>query len=289
MAEEKREQRIRIGPFEVDLSDTIFIATLPALAYMLTFAYRSGYLGFFRIPTQFVSFRLGEVFTVIAALAVVGLLFLFAVDLVYTILPQRARMGALGGRLRYFLFLCFWLILTLLAFPELPMGLKAASLAAMLVLALAMFVLPLITVRGEGSYLEKLEAAEQAARRADQQVETLVDKLLQWIDPRLFFGIALALVLICAAWMLGRFSASSQREFHVANTSPEAVLLSITDDYVICCPFDRGTNEIEPGFLILKNGEDPNIIFQLEEIGPLHMKDIPVSATPSPTPLTTPP
>jgi hypothetical protein len=76
MAEEKSEERIRIGPLEVSLSDTIVIATMPVLAYLLTFAYRAGYLGFFHIPSQFVSFRWAEIFTVGGALMGFGWIFL---------------------------------------------------------------------------------------------------------------------------------------------------------------------------------------------------------------------
>ena len=90
-------------------------------------------------------------------------------------------------------------------------------------------------------------------RQADGEVETLIDKLVRSVDRRLVKGLFLVVALVYVAWGVGRYRAIYQESFYVTNTSPEAVVLQVTADYVICAPFDRSSKEIEPAFQILKN------------------------------------
>ena len=115
-------------------------------------------------------------------------------------------------------------------------------------------------------------------------METLINKLVRSVDRRLVKGLFLVVALVYVAWGVGRYRAIYQESFYVTNTSPEAVVLQVTADYVICAPFDRSSKEIEPAFQILKNEEDPSIIFRLEQVGPLHPKSVPAGASPTVTP-----
>lgn len=157
-----------------------------------------------------------------------------------------------------------------LLFPDLRSTyLKVGFVIGLAALAALQFILPLCTHRDAGSYLDKLEAADASSRQADREVETLVDRLLTSIDRKLVLGLLLMFALVYLAWGVGRYRAISQESFYVVNTSPEAVVLQTTTDYVICAPFDRVSQEIEPAFQILKNGEDQSLVFRLESVGPL--------------------
>jgi hypothetical protein len=274
MAEEAEELKAkRFSLRDIGLSETLIIAAVPALAYLLTFALKSGYLSFFHIPSDYITFSVAEILIASAVLvSFVGIAFSFG-NLLYSVwalLPERIRAGALGDRLKQLLFVIFVYGAIYLLFPDLRSTyLKVGFVIGLAALAALQFILPLCTHRDAGSYLDKLEAADASSRQADREVETLVDRLLTSIDRKLVLGLLLMFALVYLAWGVGRYRAISQESFYVVNTSPEAVVLQTTTDYVICAPFDRVSQEIEPAFQILKNGEDQSLVFRLESVGPL--------------------
>lgn len=58
----------------------------------------------------------------------------------------------------------------------------------------------------------------------------------------------------------------------VPASAPGSVVLCTYGDYVILAPFDKQTKEVARAISILKKGDDPRLLLQLERIGPLHLK-----------------
>lgn len=77
------------------------------------------------------------------------------------------------------------------------------------------------------------------------------------------------------------------KEFRVLNTTPERVVLWMTDEIIICSPFDRNDHTVEPSFVVIKIGEDPTLEYTSERIGPLEVKPLPNSTVSLPTPTPT--
>jgi hypothetical protein len=289
MAEEAEELKAkRFSLRDIGLSETLIIAAVPALAYLLTFALKSGYLSFFHIPSDYVTFSVAEILIASAALvAFVGTAFMLS-NFVYTIwavLPKPIRARPVRTRLRNLLIDALAFGVVYLLFPDLRSIYLVAVFAVLLAaLAAVQFLLPLWRYREAGSYLGKLEEADASMQRADAEVETLVDRLLRSVDLKLVQVLFLVFALVYLAWGVGRYRAIYQESYYVVDTTPETVVLQTTANYVICAPFDRASQEIEPAFQILKNGEDPSLVFRLEKVGPLAPKSVGGGASSTVTP-----
>jgi hypothetical protein len=291
MAEEKQGQEVKVGFLRrITLTETFALATLPAAAYLIIFVYNWGYFDVFKIPLRFIQFNIREVFVVCGALLAFAVflfsLFDFLSGLFLSEIVPVSIAARVAGLTPMVMLFAAYLLLFADRWIEWIM-----FLAGVLILACILFVLPVMKQRGKGSYLEKLEAADREAADRELQrskaggVTTFTTRFVGKNAFLVGWYVYIALQILYSA---GRSSAVHQREFHVASVPPESVALVISEDYIVCAPFDRNTKEIEPGFMILDRQEISSVRFRLEQIGPLHLKKIPSAATITPTSTVTP-
>lgn len=76
-------------------------------------------------------------------------------------------------------------------------------------------------------------------------------------------------VLTACIYSYGTLKASKEISFQVAHINPECVILYMTSERAICYSFDRTTKIINNSFKIIPLGNDPNLEFTTEKIGPL--------------------
>lgn len=247
------------------VSDALIIAAFPIVAYVITYAYESGYAGIFGIPSQFIALNLITFLVVTGALTGVILsLFMYA-NFILLILPK-SDSPLFRGIIKLFpmiLLSVAYLILygKLWHYWIIPIGVIA-------LIFLIEFGFPLITQKGRPSYREKYDEQEK--------LESNVKGIFEYVIPLVGRGPAIAIVYLSIFLILsseaGRSRALKQDEFLIIKASPELVVLRIYGEKLICAPFDRTTKEITRTFTILKTGDDPNLKLSLEKVGPLHIK-----------------
>jgi hypothetical protein len=266
-------------PQRVTLTDTLVVASVPVLAYVLHFTYTAGYVTAFGLPTALIEFNLNDLFVAIAALAMLGFTVYFFGDAAFSLvrdLKEPIREACLRVFGAYVFFIALFMLLTPTWGKWLP------ALAVLVLLSLLEFGMPLITQCGKGSYLEKLRAWQQKRlqREADTSYVSPVTRLVRFLGP----GVILIPIAAYLVFQAGRASAVNATEFRVASTSPESVVLYMTDSKLVVAPFDRTTQTIESCFTIIPISDNPglaDIQFRLEKVGPLSV--VTITSTPSPT------
>jgi len=271
------------------LSDTIILAAVPAVAYMVTYFYRLGYLGYFQIPIELVAFSPSDVIVTMGVLAMLAVIVFVLGILLFTVL--RVFWPKVPGALRWRLAVPLLFLLMNAVFVILSPTWLAFWLVWLIFILAIMVVefLPPLWAPTDGSYLDKLEFQDQRARLTDREHITPVDVAFRLMGPKATLGLAVPLALALTAFLVGQAQAVVQRSFYVTNTSPEAAVVLVAQDYVVCVPFERSSRETLPAFLVLRTGESPGLVMTLEKIGPLHPRPPSKSTTSapvlSPTPL----
>lgn len=252
-------------------SDTLLIAAIPIMAYLLIFAYDSGYFGVYNLPYQFMNFNLVNILIISSTIVLLFFLLFFWDNMVSDLLgifPKviRDRLG------RIVLYIIFYLIFRFLYAKKYNNWLDwVIFFGAIAFYILLEFGIPLLAVKDKVSFMQKLEIND----RKQREIRDGEQKGQKWENP--FWRIAnkvpeiiLIGFIFFIAYNVGRFDALSQVQYQVVNTDPERVVLWSTNDYAICAPFDRQTNEVEQSYIILKFGENPYIEYKLEHLG--HLK-----------------
>ncbi len=251
------------------LSDALLLASIPVFAYSIVFFFNWGYLAAFDLPTQFISFGIGDIFLGFVALTGLGWTLFGAINLIFSFLPRypsppiARRLRILTPFLLIFLADFFWYNGQSQQWIFL--------LCVNVIVALIVFASPLLDRKEKGSYLQKLESIDSKTVN-DPFEGSLISRFASIVGSRYFQLVAYLLLGAYLVYNAGRSVAVNQSSWRVASTNPECVVLFITSDKFICAPFDRKLKEIEPSFYVLAPTTNPNILFRFENLGPLKVK-----------------
>jgi hypothetical protein len=259
---------------QITLSETLIIAAVPFAAYVVLFVYRAGYFDVYKLPIQFISFNLAEVFIVAGALGGVILIVFGVANFVLTFLPSKWHTPSVIER--------FWRILPMfilaVAFAFLyseQSSVWVVFLAFLVIMLAIMFLPPLFSRQIQGSYLEKMAILDQQRPATDGMWKTsLVYRTAAFFGPHFIIVVFYTWIFLYVTYNAGYASALNQRMFRIATTSPEMVVLYMTDDKIIAAPFDRNTKLVEPSFAVLDTNDGTNVTYRLEEVGPLQLKQV---------------
>lgn len=276
------------------LSGTIALAVIPVIAYAIIFVYYAGYFSKFEIPLEFISFSLIQVFIVSGGLlllmrALLSMANLASFFILNNIIPEPIRRR---------LFILLPITILSLAYFLLYIGQWQKWLLFLIIAVfsyVAVFVTPILTARRiKGTYTQKLEIIDERNRQNDEKWDTLYDKFIKYMGRNIIYALYYFALILFIVYNAGISSADNQKIYRVVNTTPESVILYMTGDRMVCAPFNRKTSEVEPSFLVLNFGTNPNIIVNLEQVGPLHLNRSVIyptktaTLTPFPTPTSTP-
>ncbi|MCK4626284.1 MAG: hypothetical protein KAV00_13280 [Phycisphaerae bacterium] len=247
------------------LSGALVISLLSAYAYLLGYMYELSTAEAFGIPREFVDVEIPNILLAgIAGVTALALVF-SVIGILYESWKKRDQ--PIHGRIVLTVLTGIWFLLSLILCP---------SRLWTWLLPLIIFVLygcwpwlaPLSIERNTTGYIAKLKTYDESYGERDKMVKDLVRSF----GPRPFLLIGLAAFILHFTMLLGYARALNKKEFLVPSTAPNMVVLRINGDRLICAPFDRSTKEVEKKFLILKVGENPNMILHLEKVGPLRPK-----------------
>lgn len=270
--------------FGITLSDTLLLAAIPFLAYLFTFVYQAGYLKAFEIPLQFVSVNIVDVFNIGSKILGVFAIVLGLINFFSAILPKDKIPFPLKRRLNQLV------PLLLFVFPSLFLFDWGAGsnlvLFFLMVVAVEMFLPPLVTKKHKGSYLQKMEMLDNESKDSNPWDGSLLDKTVDFIGYKAFVVIVYFLLSINLTYNAGKSAALNQEIFHIVNTSPETVVLFMTNDKIISAPFDKNTKIVEPDFSVISLSNAVDLKLRLVNTGRLKLNTL--SLTPMPTPTITP-
>lgn len=251
----------------IKLTETLLIAISPIVAYSIIFAYNYGYFSVFKIPIQLIEFSIGQVFIVAVALAGLTGGTFSVVNFLSTFLFNLKVPAPITKRLRksfpiYLLFVVNFVLL----YKYLQEWFS--SLAFLLVFFFIDFIAPLFAYKTQKGYLKKLEAADRAAKKIDNNV-TILDKILQTLDIGVARFVAYFVIGIAMIAQLGRASAIRQEQFYITNTNPEMAVLYMTNTHAVAVEFNRVSHKIGDAYKIIELGQDAKLTFKNEKIGGL--------------------
>lgn len=288
----KKEKEIKEKGFfdKFTLSETLILATIPFASYAIVFFYEWGYFSVFKIPIEFITFDLSRIF--LALLSIVGFgagVYYFSELIVNVFSSQPEPIRRIINKHAY----RFVFVIVLSFFTSSVDWKTFVLLSIFLIIFLPGydFLFPLISQRKVKGYIAKLAAQDKQQNEYDAKQEdelTMIPliKAAALLGRKFFFGLFVFICALFLTYQLGEGEARTQIEFQVINTNPERVVLWIYNDYALCASFDRITKEVGLNFIIINVGEDPNIEYSLEEVGPLKLRKTPSSnvITISPTP-----
>lgn len=244
-------------------TEGILLAIVPVAAYSLTFAFEAGYFKYFGIPLNLIQINSQIVFIAIASLSFVLFTIFLVANFISIYWPSHRALQIKLIRLLLVTIPLIWFFLIhgrMLRHWEVFVGIVG-------LVVLVEFVLPIFKFRNKKSYLEKLSESEISANK--EPSKHLCSRLFNYLGT---FGTAFVIAVLMGSFMsydLGQAQATAQKEYLTVGESSNIVVLQVYNDMFICAPFNRDTKEIAPKFFFKKLGEDPNLMFVREKIGPL--------------------
>lgn len=243
------------------ISDTLLIATIPPIAYLFAFVFEAGYAYVFSIPRELISITFTNVFVAGSSFVLIGIFLLVFLDFISKFLPDTS------GPVERAIGTLIPLSLATLAYAFYTLGTPlSSSLLALLVawifILFIQFIFPLITQRGKPSYPKKLAA--QAKLETSGFLGSLARRFHQPYILAYYLGLALYVTFYA-----GQSSAFRQRDFLVAHTDPECIVLRVYGDRAVCAYFDATTNQVLNEFVLLRLSETNAEKFTIEHLGPI--------------------
>jgi len=270
---------------KIKFSDAGLLAGMSGAAYLFCFYYEWGYADVFAIPLQLINVSLINLLIFASIVISFAIAILPLINSVSLFVPTKH--SYLAFYVPRFLIISSVLLIgipILLPFSEwkymFPLLLFLVGL-----FAIQVFLLPLITHRKKGGYLERYQAVDEVllARRLSRP--SVFQQIASKTGTTLFSVITLLIVGTVLVTMAGRGKALKQTDFPVTNTVPEMAVLRVYGDNMICAPFDRKTREVKKTFSVLKVGEDSKLVMSIENIGPLKAVDkFTAESVPTPIP-----
>ncbi len=267
------------SPKKPFLNEAILLALIPFLANMLVFVYFVGYFSYFNLPYSLISIGINDIFNYsVLILIFIPIIILFFDGILYFLnsipipRPIKSRIAntILVSLLPYLLY-------------RTNSVNKIMNLIAVLLLIFCVgksFVFPLLNKKLKGKkYIQKLTLEDEETQKrlltetSGYKKKFPLISLVEKYFGKLSFGVMLLFFfVIIILFEIGWSKAENQVKYHVLNTNPETVVLFMRSDDLIITHFSRETKSIENNFRIINYGEDSNLEFTLENIGPLSVK-----------------
>jgi len=250
-------------------SDTMAVAFLTAFSYFIAFLYHFAYLQIFRVPIQFISISLTDIFiSVLVVLSMFGF-FINIATLFLIFVPLRNKDHPIFiaiSNLSSWLLIATIIIFFFYRFLSLKYWLIIFGFLAYTV-STELFP-PIFNKQGR-TYIENM---------SKQQKRRPLAKVFDFFIPPETINFRLLIVLVLAvmvAFAGGISKALDQKEFPIfinpTSTTTEMAIVGVFDGNILAVPFDRKTKEFRKEFQIF----DPKTLdfsIKIQEVGPLQVK-----------------
>ena len=221
---------------------TVLVAVSPAIGYALAYVHELGYYQFFCIPTEFIKLDWTTILIAIAASAAgLSLLSWFFIAVV-TIKKKK---------LAFILLMCLWLIFFSIRYLT---GEESLILGIML---LAMLFVLLVIPWYRRTYQRNLADEFKINMQVNKN-----DPFIKWLnsDKMKYVSLIVWIVILVfgLSYMDGRSAAMNKSTFYIPSSNPQAVVLKINGNELICAPRILGTRYFQQTYFVLKI-DDPKL------------------------------
>lgn len=246
---------------DLGVSEALFLAGIPALAYAMSFLHEVAYCVRFEIPLNLIQLST-TTFLLVFSGVIRGLWpLLFTINMLFLPVVRMLGGGPIQRRLGRLAVLAFLLMgIALLAKP--PLLAMAVLWGCFIVAGFFEFVFPFITERRTTGYVAKLAAQDTT----DQQINDGADLAIILLGSRRFI-IATIFALLIMSYARGMGDSINQRRFLIPESHPDTVVLRHYGDYFILAKVDRTTATVRPHFVLLPVDSGTQLL--LQDIGPL--------------------
>jgi hypothetical protein len=259
------------------LSGGILIALVTATAYLWAFSYETGFCNYFRITFYLISLSLTTILPVAGSIILITsfMVFIFITPGIILSPLFRYTTKSITGLIISALAVLLLSFVHFLVFTGWQRNGWILLEIYIVFLMMIIFLRPLFTQRGKGSYKEKLAAElQQYQEPRSSRPQTNPNNLA-------FVVVLIVFVFVCigiyGAYDMGSTNAQERRLFLVLPKSSEVpvevVVLTAYGDYIITSPIDRSTKTIEKTLYLLKLSEISKIPLTFENVGPLKIKE----------------
>jgi H+/gluconate symporter-like permease len=131
------------------------------------------------------------------------------------------------------------------------------------------FIFPLISQKDKDSYVAKIEADEDAEWKNREDKEAFSVYLMRILGHKNIILVINLMLAVQLVHLSGELYASKRTKYLVPTNDMSKVVLNIYGDSIVYASFDKNTKKVKPVFSVSKLASDPNLVFNLEEIGPL--------------------
>ena len=242
------------------LTESVLLAVIPVMAYLLAFGFEYGYYLAYGFPQELIAIDLNRVFAA-GTIFLAGVLFvLILTTVVLALLPSKHPLTPAVAQvvplaLAYLAFLNYYDRFDVFA------KIFALLLASYLVYK---FVVPLLTQRGVSGYVHKYSTQEQIR----QARGTLFRTMLRTFGPTPGIILVYFFIAVILSVTFGWHLATQRVCYFVVPDPPERVVLRIYGDSLILARLDRPARQILREYLVLKRTAGA-VTLREDCIGPL--------------------
>lgn len=244
------------------ITEGIVLATVPLIAYITSYEYESGFLGYFDIPKYFIKIDFLNVLIISAPILIFLILCFALIDIIYRLFSDR-------GLITKKVILCTPLFLMFL----LSFFIYGINNWKEWKYYLALFLLIILFEFGPSFKIrlkfKSFEEEEKARKRSSGLFGIIGNKL----GPLGFLIFYCLFFIFFIANNIGRSQAIRQTKYLIINSNTQTVVLRIYDDILITSDIvDSKTKTINNNFSIKKISCINELNFSQEYIGPLHLE-----------------
>ena len=266
-----KNQKDNVAPFSnFKLYESIVIATIPLVVYLLVFTFEAGYFTVFKLPFQFISFDVAEIFIAFMFLLAFAFVVFNIIKLLSLLLLKENTPPVIVHKLQSYAPVVILVLPSLLFYSStnqlLGFGIGLAWLL------LADFVFPIFTIRKPMSYIAKLAKSEENKQRTRNKDSSIIDDFIRIAGRNVAKATFYFIFILLISYQTGKSMALQKRSYFVVNSHPETAVLYTARDYAIVTPFDRDDEKLGPGFQVIVFEGNSNLLFRNEQTGILQIE-----------------
>lgn len=266
-------KRRKIANNSIDLlSEGFIIGGVSLLGYLCAYLYEYSYLDYFKIPREFVSLNLTNIFIAIGSITGTFFALLTILNL-FSVLGLLDAPTELRRRVRFSLVLLIYLLFKIAVYKS-QWKEWFATASLLIVFVLFDFAWPALVYRKEKTLEDKIRANDLAEKK--RNLETIYDKIIRSIyykfGPLFLQLLIFVIVILFIAFDAGKMNAFQRKTFPIiAVNNKSFAVIRIYEERLLAKPLDKENKKLINKLFLFRIDDlsKQNLYLEFEDIGPL--------------------